>query len=143
MAAGREDEPKGRLELYRRLGGPDAGRGARRLPPIRPADDRAADAAPGPAATDVLPRGRRPPAPRHRLARGGARPARLLVGQPLAGLRPRWSLHRPPRRDRSRSLYRVEAWREPLVFEIPAAPSGRRWRRPWTPPCPRPMTPSA
>src|SRR5512143_2891112 len=108
MAAGREDEPKGRLELYRRLGGPDAGRGARRLPPSRPADDRAADAAPGPAATDVLPRGRRPPAPRHRLARRGARPARLLVGQPLAGLRPRWSLHRPPRRDRSRSLYRVE-----------------------------------
>src|SRR5512135_3222778 len=78
MAAGREDEPKGRLELYRRLGGPDAGRGARRLPPVRPADDRAADAVPGPAATDVLPRGRRPPAPRHHLARGGALPARLL-----------------------------------------------------------------
>src|SRR5512135_3578777 len=58
MAAGREDEPKGRLELYRRLGGPDAGRGARRLPPIRPADDRAADAAPGPGAAGVRdPRG--------------------------------------------------------------------------------------
>lgn len=47
------------------------------------------------------------------------------------------SIDRPGVIDRDLSIA-LNAWREPLVFEILVAPSGRRWRRPWTPPCPRP-----
>ncbi len=102
----------------------------RRLPPVRPDDDRLPEGPSGAAAPHVFHGRARRTAAGDRLARHRAGQARLFVSDSHAlalALDGRRS-DRPNLVDRD--IYvAMNAWSEPLEFKIPAAPSGRPWRR--------------
>ena len=108
------------------LGRLDAGRGERRLPPLRPRDDRAAAAPPGPAAADVLRGGgtgdRRPTS--SGTASSRCRPDFSTESRAIAP-----DARRPRCRRRGgrsiRLLHGLERLLGAADFRIPASPTGR------------------
>ena len=101
----------------------------RRLPPVHADDDRDAEGAPGPAAAHVL-HGRRCGQPPEILWHG-VEPSQPDFGPDSHALAFALDGRRSDRPGLiDRDIYvAVNAWQEPLDFSIPAAPSGRPWRR--------------
>ena len=101
----------------------------RRLPPVRPHDDRAAEGPSRAAAADVFHGRARRTCRRRSSGMASSRPSPTFLTR-AASLA--WALD-GRRSDRpnlvDRDIYvAVNAWSEPLGFKIPAAPSGRPWR---------------